>query len=66
MERWLNDNAYQKENGIITLSKIFSWYAEDFTPNPIEYLKKLRPEEEWPSWEQAQFFPYDWRLNKAH
>ena len=65
VERWLDYNAYRKDSGTIQISKIFSWYAKDFTPNPIEYLRTLRPKESWPSWEQTQFIPYDWSLNKA-
>ena len=66
MKRWLNHNAYKEVNGVIQLSKIFSWYAEDFQPNPVEYLRRLRPNEKWPSWEETLFIPYDWSLNKAN
>ena len=66
MKRWLDQNAYQKINGVIKISKIFAWYAEDFHPNPIEYLRTMRPNEEWTSWNEAQFIPYDWSLNKAN
>lgn len=64
MERWLNHNAFTKKNDVISLSKIFSWYAEDFGPNPIEFLKKMRPHEPWPSWEHTSFSEYDWSLNQ--
>ena len=66
IERWLNHNAYQEANGVILLSKVFSWYAEDFVPNPTEYLRKIRPNEQWEAWEHTQFIPYDWTLNKAN
>ena len=65
MERWLNHNAFSKQKDRISLSKVFSWYAADFTPNPIAYLRKLRPHEAWPTWEQVSFASYDWSLNKA-
>jgi hypothetical protein len=62
--RWLSQNAYTNSNGETQLSKIFLWYGEDFRPDPIQFLKRYRPQESWPSFDTITYMEYDWSLNK--
>ena len=66
MERWLDHNAYHEIDGVVKISKVFLWYSEDFDNNPIQFLKKIRPNVRWTPWKQTQFIEYDWSLNKAN
>ncbi len=64
---FINDpqrNRYDAENKVWYLSKIFSWYAEDFGGEPgvralLKRYAKVKPAAN----ARLEYLPYDWRLN---
>jgi len=51
----------------VTLSKIFEWYAVDFPPSPLEWIRAKAPDIELPAAGdkavKIAHRPYDWGLN---
>ena len=59
-----------RENGVLYLSQIFEWYAEDFEDthdSVIDFIAEYLPEDEATFLKrgtvQIQYLHYDWRLN---
>lgn len=50
--------------GKIGISQIFDWYASDFKPNAITFIKKYRTSP-LPSDVKSTYYAYDWTLNDA-
>jgi hypothetical protein len=46
------------------LSEIFSWYAVDFEPSPIEWIAKRRSDLELTRDTPVRYRSYDWALNR--
>ena len=65
LRRWFDKNAFEKIESGMAISKIFLWYAEDFTPSPISFLRQYNPSIEWPKKENILYMKYDWSLNEA-
>lgn len=65
---FINGNAVQIADGggMLQLSKIFDWYAEDFGGKDklIEYMNAYRTSK-LPDAARIQFMNYDWSLNEA-
>lgn len=72
--RWVSSNAFHLERGVLQLSQIFQWYAEDFTGMPkgtasdAEMQKAARAfiEKRQPFAEDVKsvsWMDYDWSLN---
>ncbi len=57
--------ALSYENGVLTASKIFSWYQSDFAPNKDELLNYFRRFIDLgePSQKVKIVYSYDWNLN---
>lgn len=51
------------DDGGVQLSRIFKWYAEDFTPSPLQWVRNQAPDLELPADAQVRFGDYDWSLN---
>ena len=51
------------ENGSLVLSEILKWYAEDFPPSPMAWVKQNAPDIEIPEGASVTHRPYDWALN---
>jgi len=64
VQRWFARNAYKKSDKELRLSKIFHWYAEDFQPSPLNFLRTHRPQEDWSQISSWEFMEYDWSLNQ--
>lgn len=65
---FINSETSIEDDHILT-SKIFDWYAADFKPNVIEFLKSCLDDERLSklnaSAAEIKFAPYDWRLNHS-
>lgn len=51
------------EGGKIVLSEIFKWYAEDFSPSPVAWIRAQAPDLSLPEKAEVTHRPYDWALN---
>lgn len=51
------------EGGKIVLSEIFKWYAEDFAPDPVSWIRAYAPDLVLPEGTEVTHRPYDWALN---
>ena len=51
------------ENGKIVLSEIFKWYAEDFKPDPVAWIRSQADDIELPEGAEVTHRKYDWSLN---
>jgi len=47
----------------VKVSKIFEWYASDFRPSVLAWLRTFAPELRIPRAVQLSYRAYDWRLN---
>jgi hypothetical protein len=60
-------NRYDPESATVSLSEIFSWFAEDFVAvygSVEQFIRRYYPIE--PGQElQLKYLPYDWSLNRA-
>jgi hypothetical protein len=63
----INDGVFIQVDdfaGTVAISRIFDWYASDFKPNAIGFIKKYKtaplPEDVKPT-----YYTYDWTLNDA-
>jgi hypothetical protein len=62
--RFLNEpRNVAVENGSLVLSEIFSWYADDFPPDAVAWVRARRPDLDPPEGAKATYRPYDWALN---
>ncbi len=65
---FINDagkNAFDKENRVWRLSKIFDWYKDDFDGKQgvIAFIRERRPDlRDWEP-KMVRYFDYDWALN---
>lgn len=68
MKLWLHDKSKNRvEKNTVLVSKIFSWYEEDFAGGAKKILMKYAPIEMRKavmSGAKIEFMPYDWTLNK--
>ena len=48
---------------VLVLSQIFEWYAEDFSPSPLAWLRAQAPDLDLPTTARVRFRPWDWRIN---
>lgn len=64
LERWFASNAFHKTDSGMHISKIFLWYADDFPPSPLSFLRQHRPNMDWPKTENISYMEYDWSLNE--
>ncbi|MHC4953453.1 MAG: DUF547 domain-containing protein [Planctomycetota bacterium] len=53
-----------REEDAAVLSEIFSWYAVDFRPSPIEWIAKRRSDFELTRDTPVRYRSYDWALNR--
>lgn len=51
------------EGGKIVLSEIFNWYAEDFPPSPVAWIRTVAPDLTLPEGAEVTHRPYGWALN---
>ncbi len=51
------------DDGVIVLSQIFEWYAEDFPPDPVRWIATQAPDLKLPVGAPVRYRPYDWGLN---
>ena len=51
------------EGGAIVLSQIFEWYAADFTPDPVSWIRAQAGDLDLPATAIVRHRPYDWALN---
>ena len=51
------------EGGRPVLSQIFEWYAEDFRPNPVAWIRAQGVPLDVAAGTATRFRPYDWSLN---
>lgn len=51
------------EGGAVVLSQIFEWYAEDFKPSPVAWIKSQAADLSLPDGAPVKHRPYDWALN---
>lgn len=60
-------NVSVDANKTVTLSKIFEWYAVDFPPSPVEWIRAKAPDISLPAAGdpamKISHRPYDWALN---
>jgi len=60
-------NVSADDKKVVTLSKIFEWYAVDFPPSPIEWVRQKAPDLSLPAAGDTAIKithrPYDWALN---
>jgi len=65
---FINENPHgvRLEGGVVKVSKIFEWYAEDFGGKPglIPYINRYRDSRIAPD-RPVEFLPYSWALNAA-
>jgi hypothetical protein len=47
----------------VVLSQIFEWYAEDFAPTNLEWIRNQAPDLGIPQGAAVSYTPYDWSLN---
>ena len=64
-----SDNGARVQAGVLQLSQIFKWYADDFggSSGRLEFVKKYLPGELLEKTDgrgTILFFEYDWQLNK--
>ena len=72
--RWVNTNAFRMDGSVLQLSKIFDWYAEDFTGMAkgtasdedkkkagVEFVKKYGAS--LGDYKTIEWMDYDWSLN---
>jgi len=45
----------------LVLSAIFKWYADDFAPDPVTWIRRRRPDV--PEGPEVVYRPWDWALN---
>lgn len=63
-QRFLHEERNVRLQGdVVRLSEIFSWYAEDFPPTPLEWIRRHAPDLDLPARADVTYVPYDWRLN---
>ncbi len=63
--RFLHDVRNIKvEGNTITLSQIFEWYAEDFRPSPVAWIRLQTIDIELPDSPIIKHRPYDWTMNR--
>jgi hypothetical protein len=55
-------NVTLKGNEVV-LSQIFEWYAEDFSPSNLEWIRDRAPDLGIPESAVVSYTPYDWSLN---
>ena len=52
------------DGSVLTLSEIFSWYAEDFSPDVVSWVRARRPDLGIPDDVTVEYGKYDWGLNR--
>ena len=55
-------NVELSDEGVV-LSQIFEWYAEDFKPTNLQWIRDHAPDLRIKGDEKVSFTPYDWALN---
>lgn len=58
-----NERNVRLEGNKVYLSQIFEWYADDFKPTNIDWVKKTAPDLNIPDGAEIEYIPYDWKLN---
>lgn len=53
------------KDGRVIISEIFKWYAEDFTPSPLEWIRANASDLNLPAGAAVDHRPYDWALNDS-
>lgn len=56
-------NVELDDKGAVTLSSIFKWYAEDFKPTPLAWIRSQAADLKLPAKAKIKHRPYDWALN---
>jgi hypothetical protein len=56
-------NVIVDEQGMLVLSQIFNWYAVDFAPTPLVWIRQKAPDLSLPESGTITHRPYDWALN---
>jgi hypothetical protein len=53
------------KDGKVVLSEIFKWYAEDFKPSPLAWIRAMAPDLNLPEKADISHRAYDWALNDS-
>lgn len=51
------------EDGVLVLSEIFDWFAGDFPPDPVAWIREQAPDLALPGDAEVRYRPWDWSLN---